>query len=604
MRGSPTRRFAISVVLIVALVVVVFGGGGTSSATEPPPVPTTLPGVNASESITVFSGSTLSLSIPAQPTLNVHGVDVGLGGAYQCGETGCQFYGISWQVIGDAHVDFVDGCDGTTWSCQLTFTPNGAGTQDWTEIRANFGHTGANLYTKSFFLWAPPTMQFVEFQSVGFAVEGEPDTTAIYKNDIAYAVRGGTSPTLGECEPKWWWQAHAYELPPTTPDCVQLNPPLNGYGNWGTYLPVGSGPWVIYSFVVADEPPSTLVANAGRWTTCGPRGCGTWPPFNIVMIDDEAMLVDVNWVPNSVGSSSTTTTTTSPSSTSSSTIVGTAPKPPVITGAVPGEASGPDQGSVVGTVDGQPGATATVTIAGNVGETCARQMTGTGVYPVGSTSVTFDSEGHATFTIPGPVQASSFLYGTAGASAVGDCYTAPPFADVGWSHPFVDDIVWLVDQGITTGFVDGTYRPGAAITRATMAAFLYRYEGSPAFDPPEVPTFPDVPTTHPFFTEIEWAVAEGLTGGFPDGTFRPGTTITRASMAAFFYRLAQEPAHTPPASPSFPDVPASHTFFGDIEWLADNAITGGYSDGTYRPGSSVTRGSMAAFLHRFDDLAT
>jgi len=40
-----------------------------------------------------------------------------------------------------------------------------------------------------------------------------------------------------------------------------------------------------------------------------------------------------------------------------------------------------------------------------------------------------------------------------------------------------------------------------------MAAFLYRLVGSPAFDAPASPSFDDVGLTHPFFDEIEWLVA-------------------------------------------------------------------------------------------------
>jgi len=135
-----------------------------------------------------------------------------------------------------------------------------------------------------------------------------------------------------------------------------------------------------------------------------------------------------------------------------------------------------------------------------------------------------------------------------------------------------------------------------------MAAFLYRYAGEPAFTPPATPTFSDVPTTHVFSKEIEWAVDQEITGGFSDGTFRPGLSITRGSMAAFFYRMAGEPTFTPPAIPTFPDVPTSHPFSKEIEWLVSVDVTGGFGDGTYRPANPVTRGNFAAFLHRFDDL--
>jgi hypothetical protein len=49
---------------------------------------------------------------------------------------------------------------------------------------------------------------------------------------------------------------------------------------------------------------------------------------------------------------------------------------------------------------------------------------------------------------------------------------------------------------------------------------------------------------------------------------------------------------------SFSDVPESHPFHEDIEWMAATGISEGYEDGTYRPGAPVTRQAMSAFMHR------
>lgn len=50
--------------------------------------------------------------------------------------------------------------------------------------------------------------------------------------------------------------------------------------------------------------------------------------------------------------------------------------------------------------------------------------------------------------------------------------------------------------------------------------------------------FSDVPKGHPFFDEIEWLATTGITTGYDDGTFRPGQQVTRQATAAFFYRHA------------------------------------------------------------------
>src|SRR5262245_58911365 len=56
------------------------------------------------------------------------------------------------------------------------------------------------------------------------------------------------------------------------------------------------------------------------------------------------------------------------------------------------------------------------------------------------------------------------------------------------------------------------------------------------------------------------------------------------------------------AGGGFIDVPQDHPFFWDIAWLAQTGVTNGYDDGTFRPEDPVTRGAMAAFLHRYHEL--
>jgi hypothetical protein len=67
---------------------------------------------------------------------------------------------------------------------------------------------------------------------------------------------------------------------------------------------------------------------------------------------------------------------------------------------------------------------------------------------------------------------SAFLARVAGATP-GACASAP-FSDVATNHPFCKEIQWMKDNGISTGFDDGTYRPSNNVTRQAMSAFLYR----------------------------------------------------------------------------------------------------------------------------------
>lgn len=172
------------------------------------------------------------------------------------------------------------------------------------------------------------------------------------------------------------------------------------------------------------------------------------------------------------------------------------------------------------------------------------------------------------------------------------------FPDVGDAHAFFFEVCWMAASEVTTGYDDGTFRPLAPVTRQAMAAFVYRLLGEPPFTPPVTPSFSDVPTSHPFYAEIEWMADLGISEGYPDGTFRPGDTVTRQAMSAFMYRAAEEPPFTAPGSPTFDDVGTGHPFYDEVEWMADAGISTGYPDGTYRPGGPVTRQAMSAFMAR------
>ena len=185
-------------------------------------------------------------------------------------------------------------------------------------------------------------------------------------------------------------------------------------------------------------------------------------------------------------------------------------------------------------------------------------------------------------------------------------YPATPvdFADVGDGHPFYPDIRWMAEAGLAEGSTVGDevlFYPTAAVSRQAMAAFLYRYAGEGAQPQPGPGTFPDVDPESPFYAAIEWMAAEGLAGGYDDGTFGPNQPVSRAATATFLHRLAGEPAAAPG---SFTDVPTDSTFAVAVGWAQNAGVTQGYADGYFGATLPVSRQAMAAFLHRYDDFLT
>ncbi|RIJ69793.1 S-layer homology domain-containing protein [Nakamurella silvestris] len=171
---------------------------------------------------------------------------------------------------------------------------------------------------------------------------------------------------------------------------------------------------------------------------------------------------------------------------------------------------------------------------------------------------------------------------------------------------FFQDVAWLRGTGITTGNPNGDYQPAAAVTRQAMAAFLYRTHlltpGAKTAPACTKAPFPDVPVSHPFCREINWLKGSGITGGFSDGTFKPGANVERQAIARFLYRMAVPNGTAPKCTGKpFTDVGITHPFCGEIRWMKAKGISTG-ANGKFSPVDNVARDAMAAFLHRFNAL--
>lgn len=164
-----------------------------------------------------------------------------------------------------------------------------------------------------------------------------------------------------------------------------------------------------------------------------------------------------------------------------------------------------------------------------------------------------------------------------------------PFTDIEDSQ-FRGDIVWAATEGITAGCSVDRFCPTASVTREQMASFLRRAGGLPY-------------TTADYFSDddasqheadINAIAAAGITGGCDSDRYCPRSAVTRAQMASFLVRAL----NIPPSSVDAFDDDAGNIHERAINALAAAGITGGCGATTYCPNATVTRGQMAAFLHR------
>ena len=90
--------------------------------------------------------------------------------------------------------------------------------------------------------------------------------------------------------------------------------------------------------------------------------------------------------------------------------------------------------------------------------------------------------------------------------------------------------------------------------------------------------------------------------GYPNGSFKPNATITRAEAASIFYRLLTDTTRKTYSTNynTFKDVPAKAWYNTAVSTMAKLGIVNGGSDGCFRPNDPITRAEIAAMIARCD----
>ena len=116
------------------------------------------------------------------------------------------------------------------------------------------------------------------------------------------------------------------------------------------------------------------------------------------------------------------------------------------------------------------------------------------------------------------------------------CSLDYPFTDIADSG-YRDYISLGQALGIVNGYPNGTFRPRNTVTRAQYITMLYNMCGKPDVSGLTL-NFKDTNTiSGAYMDAVKWGVATGIVSGYGDNTFRPNQEITRAQMATFSYRL-------------------------------------------------------------------
>jgi hypothetical protein len=150
-----------------------------------------------------------------------------------------------------------------------------------------------------------------------------------------------------------------------------------------------------------------------------------------------------------------------------------------------------------------------------------------------------------------------------------------------------------VHQAYMTGYPDGTFRPDKPITRAEMATVLVRLFGKDKGNKTAAKTYTDTTPGHWANAAIDLAADSGLMDGYPDGSFKPEQTITRAEAASIAARLSSAAE----GSGSFSDT-VGHWAAAAFGKAKAAGVVNGYADGTFRPEQTLTRAEAVTMLNK------
>ena len=146
------------------------------------------------------------------------------------------------------------------------------------------------------------------------------------------------------------------------------------------------------------------------------------------------------------------------------------------------------------------------------------------------------------------------------------------------------------------GYPDGTVKPAGSITRAEVAAILFRLMDvdSRSLYYSTASGFRDVDSTKWYNTYVATLNNAGVITDSRTGYFRPNDAITRAELAAMLAQFAEKKS----AAIYFSDVSAGYWAANAIALTANLGWINGYPDGTFGPDKTVTRAELMAMVNR------
>lgn len=174
------------------------------------------------------------------------------------------------------------------------------------------------------------------------------------------------------------------------------------------------------------------------------------------------------------------------------------------------------------------------------------------------------------------------------------------FTDASADEWYAESVKYVYEKGMMSGTSATTFSPNATTTRGMLISILHRLDGEKSAP---AAAFTDVPAEQWYANAVNWAVANGIAGGYGNGKFGAENVITREQMAAILYNFAKYKGYDLSAKGNLTAF-TDHAQLGGyaseaMQWANGAGLITGTSATTLAPTGSATRAQAASILMRF-----
>ena len=166
---------------------------------------------------------------------------------------------------------------------------------------------------------------------------------------------------------------------------------------------------------------------------------------------------------------------------------------------------------------------------------------------------------------------------------------------------YIEAVGYVNAKGLMQGTEENIFAPQDTMTRAMVVTVLYRMAGAPE-NKGEI-SMTDVTSGIWYEDAVAWATEQGIVTGFSDGTFRGDEDITREQLAVILQRFSQysgKELEKGKELSGYQDLNSVSDYAKDaMTWAIGNQLIQGTSETELSPLTNATRGQIAVIIMRY-----